>query len=193
MNESQEELCELISRCAVRDQQALQLLYEHVAGYLNSVVFRIVKSDEWANDVLQETFIQIWENAGSYRPHLAKPLTWMTSIARYRAIDKRAKEQRHQNHLVTHDENEGLAYGTEERASPEHTVAYEQQHQQLLDCMKSLKDYVQKSLRLAYLEGYSRDEIANILDANANTVKSWLARGGEKIKRCLESKQEAPL
>jgi len=72
-----EELINLIVRCAIRDQAALKMLFDRISPYLNAIVYRIVKSDDIGKEVLQEAFLQIWSNAHSYRPHLANPLKWM--------------------------------------------------------------------------------------------------------------------
>lgn len=87
------ELLDLLARCRLRDQYALKSLYDQVGAYLNAIAFRIVANDEWANEVLEETFIQIWENAAAYHPNIASPLAWMSGIVRYRALDRMAKEQ----------------------------------------------------------------------------------------------------
>jgi len=77
-----DELIALIGRCALRDQLALKSLYDRVSPFLNGVAYRILGSDDLSNDVLQEAFIQIWNNASSYRVDKAKPMTWMCSIVR---------------------------------------------------------------------------------------------------------------
>src|SRR5688572_11780816 len=95
------ELETLLARCALRDTAAIKVLYDHLGGYFNVIAFRLLKSEDLSNDVLQEAFVQIWQNAGTYRADLATPLTWMTSIVRYRALDRLAKEKRHwQRELV---------------------------------------------------------------------------------------------
>ena len=83
MTSRDDELIALIARCAIRDQTALKDLFDRLGPYLNSVALRIVRSEDASNDVLQGSLIQIWQNASSYRPHLSKPLTWLTSIVRY--------------------------------------------------------------------------------------------------------------
>jgi RNA polymerase sigma-70 factor (ECF subfamily) len=107
--QDQDILVDLIARCALRDQRALKQLYEKVSPYLNRVAYNIMKSDDLANDVLQEAFVQIWHNAGDYRPDKAKPLTWLTSITRYRALDRLAKEQRHADKVSVDAELEAMA------------------------------------------------------------------------------------
>jgi len=183
-----EELITLIARCAIRDQAALKLLFERVAPYLNAVVFRILKSDELAKDVLQEAFLQIWTNAASYRPHLANPLTWMASIARYRALDRLDVEQRLRERFVSSDHD----YLLDEHLSsqnPEQDVSTSQLKFNLHKCLLALSDNIKRSVELAYLYGYSREEIAQKFSTNTNTVKSWLHRGAERLKLCLETNQ----
>lgn len=185
MNERDEELVALIARSALKDEAAFKTLYDRVSAYLNSVALRIVKSPESSNDVLQEAFVQIWQNAASYRPHLAKPLTWMTSIVRYRALDRLDKDKRVSKREVLGDDwLEELAHDR----NPEMDVGERQHFRHLLDCMAALSDRVKQAITLAYVYGYSRDEIAARLEANTSTVKSWLRRGAEKLRHCLKLK-----
>lgn len=180
-----EELINLIARCALRDQAALKQLFERVGPYLNAVAWRILQSRELGNEVLQEAFLQIWNNAASYRPQLAKPLTWMASIARYRALDRLDKEMRI-NHKLDHwqDELNQLPGGAE----PEQTLGASQLSFHLHQCLATLGDKIKRSIELAYLYGYSREQIAEQFATNSNTVKSWLHRGAERLKLCLEAK-----
>lgn len=181
-----DELINLIARCALRDQAALKLLFERVGPYLNAVAWRIVKSTELSNEVLQDAFLQIWNNAGSYRPHLAKPLTWMASITRYRALDRLDKETRSNTNTRAINEEEDFPGGDE----PEHNLGASQLRFHLHQCLATLGDNIKRSIELAYLQGYSREEIAQTLSTNTNTVKSWLHRGAERLRLCLEAKQQ---
>jgi len=183
----QEELLGLLARCALRDRIALQRLYEHTAGYLNAVAFRILRSEDASNDVLQEAFLQIWDKAGSYRADQAKPMTWMASIVRYRALDRLDHEKYHQRHLLDHDVND-LSDELSHDDNPEKQMAATQQQRYLRDCLTQLNQRVAHSINLAYLHGFSREEIAEQLQTNVNTVKSWLHRGAEALRHCLEGK-----
>jgi RNA polymerase sigma-70 factor, ECF subfamily len=181
-----DELINLIARCALRDQAALKRLFERVGPYLNAVAWRILKSHELSNEVLQEAFLQIWNNASSYRPHLAKPLTWMASITRYRALDRLDKEARSNSNTRAINEEEDFPGGDE----PEHSLGASQLRFHLHQCLATLGDNIKRSIELAYLQGYSREEIAQTLSTNTNTVKSWLHRGAERLRLCLETKQQ---
>jgi len=182
----------LISRCALRDQKALEQLYHLVSPYLNKVAFNIVKSEDLSNDVLQEGFIQIWKNAGEYRIDKAKPITWMTSIIRYRALDRLAKEKKHSDKIETNDADEGDhldKYISSDR--PDTSAMKAQDSNLLLECMETLNDRTKESIKLAYLQGFTRDDIATKFNTSTNNVKSWLKRGADRLKTCIQTKMEA--
>lgn len=187
METKDEVLLKLLARCALRDQKALKQLYDQLGPWLNAVAFRIVKSAELSNDVLQEAFVQIWNNAATYRPDKARPLTWICSIVRYRALDRLEKERKHLDRLVDSDDVHALDnYADSQR--PDDLVHADQVNEHLEDCLQNLGDRISTCIKLAYLYGYSREEIAEHYATGVNTVKSWLRRGAEKLKQCLESK-----
>jgi RNA polymerase sigma-70 factor (ECF subfamily) len=186
--QNDDELVNLIARCALRDETALKQIFERVSPYLNAIALRILKSKELSNEVLQEAFLQIWNNASSYRPHLAKPLTWMASITRYRALDQLDKEARRSKLTSPIDEMEDISGGDE----PEHILGVSQLRFHLYQCLTTLGDNIKRSIELAYLYGHTREEIAETFSTNTNTVKSWLHRGAERLKLCLEAKGQNP-
>ncbi len=190
MDISKDELySSLIARCAIRDHKALDELYHSIAPYLNKVAFNIVKSEDISNDVLQEGFIQIWQNAGDYQPDKAKPITWMTSIVRYRALDRLAKEKRRDDVIEACDEVE-VRHPDKHMSNDRPDIAAMQLQDSnfLLECMETLSDRVKESISLAYLQGYSRQELAENFNSSVNTIKSWLKRGAERLKNCIEHK-----
>lgn len=193
MDSKNQALVNLIALCALRDESALRELYEKVSPYLNSVALRVMKTDDLASDVLQESFIQIWTNAGSYRPHLAKPLTWMTSIVRYRAYDRLAKENRYTDRFKGEQDDYIDSRALSMDAGPEEIASAQQAGGAIFICLGELNDSVQQAVKLAYLEGFSREEIAVKMGTNVNTVKSWLRRGAERLKKCLQAVPEGDI
>ena len=179
------ELVNLLARCALREQQALEQLYKRTAAYLNAIAYRIVGSSEGSNEVLQEAFIQIWDNASNYAPSQANAIVWMSSIVRYRAIDKLKIEQRHQRRPAEEEEKD-ILMNTPGNDAPDEHHRQLQLTQTVKSCLDAMNDKFKHSVELAYLYGYSREELAEALDANVNTVKSWLRRGSSRLKECLE-------
>lgn len=200
MQSNDQELIDLLDRCQSKDQRAIKVLYDRLAPYLNGVAFRIVQSDELSNEVLQEAFVQIWQNAESYQPHLSKPLTWITSIVRYRAIDKLQKERRHINKAeqVPQDalldtENESETALAPDYETPDEEYARAQLRGHISQCLDPMNNKLKRCIELAYLMGYSREELAHEFDTKINTVKSWLHRGSERLKQCLQNKNQTDL
>lgn len=189
MHAKDQELVTLLARCALKDQNALSELYHRLAPFLNGVAYRILHSDELSNEALQEAFVQIWQKAGSYREDKAKPLTWMTSIVRYRAIDKLQMEMRHQHRADQEQESRELEQ-LESDIAPEKEYEQQQTQAHIQECLSHMNDKIKTCIELAYLKGYSREELAAQFDTKVNTVKSWLHRGSEKLRQCLSMKQQ---
>ncbi|WP_395338871.1 RNA polymerase sigma factor [Ningiella sp. W23] len=179
-----EKLEDLLARCALKDQVAFAKLYKEVASKLNGIAYRILNSVETSNEVLQEAFVQIWNNAGEYRSDKAEPMTWMASIVRYRAYDRIKFEKRR-------IEGSQFKADLENFDSIESTqtsgVLMCEIDQELDRCLSVLDANQHRSILMAYYLGFSREEISGHFNRPVNTIKSWLRRGTERLKECLGS------
>jgi RNA polymerase sigma-70 factor, ECF subfamily len=184
MNPSDDDLVNLIARCAIDDRAALKELFERLQGYLFATALRLVRREDLAQEVLQETFIQLWQNAARYRIDRAKPLTWITSILRYRALDKLHAEQRQPRSPADESAEEEMLQVAAE-SCPLRDSQHTQLRERLVRCMEGLGESIRQAIELAYWQGLSREEIAGVMQTNANTVKSWLHRGALRLKQCL--------
>lgn len=185
MNIENTDLETLIAQCAIKDQAALKRLYDLTGPYLNRVAWKILRSEESSNDVLQDAFVQIWQNANAYRSDIAKPMTWLSSIVRYRAIDKLSAEQKHSAARDLETEIDDIAaIGSQTYES----VYQFQMNEHFNECLDTLNERGRQCIQLAYLQGYSREELAERFDTNINTVKSWLNRNVKRLKTCLMQK-----
>lgn len=181
----------LLARCALKDQSALRLLYDKTSSYLNAVAYRLLGSADKSDEVLQDAYIQIWQKADTYSSAKAAPLTWMASIVRYRAIDYLRSEKRHQNRVHQEIEEEVLLT-TPAPQNEEGRYELFRLNKQLRACLEEMNETFRKCLELAYLQGYSREELAQELDAKVNTVKSWLRRGSSSLKQCMDQNGGSP-
>ena len=86
-----ERVARLIHRVAQKDRQAFALLYDATAPKLMGTVLRILRDREWANDVIQDSYLKIWQKAGQFQDGKSSPITWLVSIARNGAIDELRK------------------------------------------------------------------------------------------------------
>lgn len=180
--EDKKVLQDCLARCALGDQVAFKRLYGVSSKKLLGVAYRMLKNIDSANEVLQEAFVQIWRNSTEYRPDLAEPMTWMSSIVRYRALDRIKMEGRriegNQLRMDIEDFDETSS------SHNDHSSRIEL-NEQLTICLDSLDASQKKSIMMAYCYGFSRIEISEYFDTSVNTVKSWLRRGSARLQQCL--------
>ena len=176
------ELESLIAQVALRDRQAFQQLYKYTAARLLGILMRLLRERSLAEDALQETFVQVWRNAGSYRAAAGKPMTWLGSIARYRAIDilRQRKQDTHSSPILPGQDN-----NEDELQYLQHFPEHDQGR--LGHCLKALEELHRKAILMCYCEGYSHQELSLALTSPLGTVKSWIRRGIRSLKECMES------
>ncbi|MGI4815261.1 MAG: RNA polymerase sigma factor [Janthinobacterium lividum] len=179
--QSPEALKELLERVAGRDGQALRSLYELTSPKLFALAVRIVSKREWAEEVLQDSFVNVWRFAKDYRPAASAPLTWMSAIVRNRALDF----LRQSNRLETewNDALTELIPSAED--DPLDAELLGQQTKRLAWCVERLEANQRQAIALAYLRDYSHSEVAGSMGVPLGTVKSWVRRGLEKLRSCL--------
>lgn len=178
-----EQLRDLLAACSLNDKRAFAQLYEMTSRKLYGVVLRILDREEWSQDCLQEAYVKIWNNAGSYRPHLAAPMTWMSSIVRNTALDllrKRRKE-------VLQPEPEKLLKDEGTGALPLDNLQNTEDGKRLNDCLEQLKSQQRQVIALAYLKGLTHDELSIQTGTPLGTIKTWIRRGLEQLRWCLET------
>jgi RNA polymerase sigma-70 factor, ECF subfamily len=179
--ELDERLTNLLSRCARREGEALQRLYERVSPILFALLMRMLRRRSLAEEALQDVFVTIWQRAGQYRADRGRPLAWLSSIARYRAIDL-LRHERFAAVLVA-DLPEGASGADEAQPAPPADAA----GMGLLErCLALLTQQQRHCLELAFVGGNSHADIARLLGSPLGTVKSWIRRGLQSLKTCLE-------
>jgi RNA polymerase sigma factor (sigma-70 family) len=180
------ELAALIERVGRRDETALRLLYERASPKLFGLAMRVVRQREWAEDVLQESFLTIWRLAADYRGTLSPPMAWMGLIVRSRALDllRRRTSDRAQ---LTQEFDETMAETFEsDAANPMDTADASEQAWALHQCLSRLEGRQREVLSLAYLRELSHGELAEQLKLPLGTVKTWIRRGLDKLRSCMQ-------
>jgi RNA polymerase sigma-70 factor (ECF subfamily) len=177
------QLAALLAACARRDQAALARLYELTSAKLFGVALRIVRREDWAEDVLQECYLRIWNNAQDYRAGLAAPMTWMTSIVRNRCLDWLRRPK-----FEVPDEDGSVAEATaSDRPGPLAELERSNEAASIARCLKGLDAKQRQAIMLAFYEGLSHAELASHLREPLGTVKTWVRRGLIRLKTCLEA------
>jgi len=176
-----DQLTRLLGRCAMADARALHELYDLVSPVLFACLIRILKRRALAEEVLQDVFVAIWQRAAQFQADRGRPMTWMISIARYRSIDL-LRHERDAPVLVPEIPEHGNPDDEEKSSSAWLPPAglFER-------CIELLSEPQRHCLELAFVDGSSHEEIAQLTGSPLGTVKSWIRRGLQSLKQCLES------
>ncbi|WP_032868319.1 MULTISPECIES: sigma-70 family RNA polymerase sigma factor [unclassified Pseudomonas] len=176
-----DQLRQLLAQCSLGNRQAFETLYRSVSPRLHGVALRFMGRQDLAEEVLQESFVRIWFNASRYEAHLSAPLTWMINITRNLAIDQLRK---HREQPLSDGQQDAMA---DESPSAHEQLDSEREALALNRCLDSLEGMQRQSITVAYFQGLSCSELADHLAAPLGSVKSWIRRGMERLRRCLES------
>jgi RNA polymerase sigma-70 factor (ECF subfamily) len=195
-SERSRELGRLLARTGLGDRAAFATLYERTSAHLLGVVMRIHRDRAQAEDVLQEVYVNVWRAAQSFDAAQSQPLTWLTSIARNRAIDslRRAQSQpqlRSNISTATTDDRdeETDVYDTvaDEAPGPLDLLSRAADARVLHGCMEGLSAAQRQSVALAFFDGLSHAEVADAMRQPLGTVKSWVRRALLALKACLDA------
>ncbi len=186
------ELAQHLSRAALGDRQAFKQLYDATSGHLFAVLLRIQRDRAVAEDLLQEVYVSAWKAAGSFDAQQSQPLTWLTHIARNKAIDSLRRAQAQPRLETVHPENDDDDRPdldqrmADEGPGPAELLERASDARQLSHCMQALSAQQRQSVALAFFDGLSHAEVAEQLREPLGTVKSWVRRALMTLKTCLE-------
>ncbi|MES9991161.1 MAG: sigma-70 family RNA polymerase sigma factor [Candidatus Thiodiazotropha sp.] len=175
-------LRELLSACALNDRKAFAEIYQIASPALYGIVLRILKREAWAEECLQEAFIKVWNNAESYRGHLAAPMTWMTTIARNQALDQLRRYRRE----VLESEGTYIAEEIDTEPLPLDRLTHSEEGSRLKVCLEQLNEKERQVISLAYFRGLTQSELASQIDMPLGTVKTQMRRGLAQLRGCLQ-------
>ena len=168
---------ELVTALRRKDDQAFGYLYDHYSGALYSVIKQIVGDVELGNDVLQETFVNIWRRIEQYDESKGRLFTWMLNIARNAAIDKtRSKGFQQSSKLQPIIDGEGV-YASVKPGVDDYG---------LKKVLLKLKDEQRLLIDLSYFQGYTHEQIAKALDIPLGTVKTRIRSALIQLRSYLQ-------
>ncbi|MBT9598546.1 MAG: sigma-70 family RNA polymerase sigma factor [Vitreoscilla sp.] len=179
-----DELAALLARVALSDRAAFARLYRLTSAHLLGVAWRLVNTRERAEEVLQDAFINVWQQARSYQPAMSAPMTWLINIVRHRAIDtlRSRRSELAQTQALGEAEDDLPADSAWE---PPQLLDASLAKRGIDRCMADLSPPQRQALALAYYRGLAHSEIAESLQAPLGTVKAWVRRGLDRLKGCL--------
>ena len=157
---------ELVRRLKAQDTIAVQALYDMYSGALLGVISRIIPQTEIAEDLLQETFIKIWNSAITYDSNKGRLFTWMMNIARNLSIDKvRSRDFRNSGKNQDIENNVDFIDSQKE-------ITFNADLLGLKDMVTALKPEFNSVLNMVYFKGYTHVEAAEELNLPLGTVKT---------------------
>ncbi|RZL19239.1 MAG: RNA polymerase sigma factor [Pedobacter sp.] len=157
---------DLVAGLTLGDKTAIEQLYKLYSSSLYGIIFRIIKTEEAAQDILQDTFVKIWKNIKTYDPHKGRLFTWMVNIARNLSIDM-VRSKYYRNNF----QNEDIA-DKQQVVEREFNFCI---NPDLLDIKKfvdKLKIDQRSLIHLIYFQGYTQAEAAEELKIPIGTVKT---------------------
>lgn len=189
-----EELAALLAEVARGRHDAFRRLYGLTRLRLFALVLRIQRDRPMAEDVLQEVYVSIWRAAADFDARLARPMTWMGTIARHRAIDslrrRRAEPRWATAAPAGAGDDEPGPDPLDQLESPEEGPLERLQRAgeavAMQRCIGGLSREQQLSVSMAFYQGLSHGEVAEHLGQPLGTVKSWVRRGLLALRTCLE-------
>ena len=179
------ELIALLERVAAQDHTALKALYDGCAPKLFGLALRVVGQREWAEDVVQESFLSIWRSAGDYRDSLSPPMAWLSLIVRSRALDLLRRRKAERSHVTQDIDEEMSDTLVGNSACPLDTAQASEQARALHQCLVQLENRQREVVSLAYLRDLSHSELSEQLKLPLGTVKTWIRRGLDQLRSCM--------
>ena len=173
LTRGKEGLEQLLDYVAQGDMQAFRQLYDMAAGRLMAIALNILRDRQAAEDAVQEAFLRIWRNAARYDPSRGAPMAWMSVIARNSALDLADRRRP----LGTLEAADTLEFAV---------AAVEPPDAKLGQCLKKLPADQARAIVTMYTYGLSHSELAERLTVPLGTAKSWIRRGTQNLKECMD-------
>src|SRR4030095_8136404 len=145
-------LMALLARTALKDQQAFAELYRLTSPHLYAVALRILREAAAAEEARQESFVNVWNHAGSYVAARSQPLTWMTSIVRNRCLDQ--LRRREIETVAIDDEEQGMTLA-DQRPGPIDMLLSSADALAVRSCVERLEPGQKQAIALAFYQGFS--------------------------------------
>ena len=179
-----------MARIQDRESLALEELYDRYSGILKSLIMGVIHNDAEADDLLQEIFMEIWNQAAHYSAQKGKPLGWIVTLTRRRSIDRLRKKQayaRAEERLQNETEQQPDAWV---HNSTEDDIEMSDTRRLILNVLKNLPVAQREAIDLAFYHGMSQREIAAKTGIPLGTIKTRLELGLKKISEALRGMKD---
>ncbi|MEM7249984.1 MAG: sigma-70 family RNA polymerase sigma factor [Pseudomonadota bacterium] len=177
-----EQLVGLLEATARSDVAAFERLYQLTSAKLFGLCRQVINDPAGAEDVLQEAYVQIWRESPRYDARRASAMTWMGTIVRRRAIDEVRKRARGERRLAEWQGTSTEATGADQLES----LIAASASNALMNCLQELGGGQKDAIALAFFRGLSHAELARALEVPLGSIKTWIRRGMDHLRVCLQ-------
>lgn len=174
------ELADLMRRVGRQEQPALRMLYDRTSAKLYGICLRVLGHESEALDALQEVYVTVWRKASRFDAAKASAITWLSVLARNKAIDL-ARARR-----AAPDDLDSAADVPDGSLSAFDVLEQAQDSSRLAGCLDELDERARTMIRSAFFDGASYPELAEREGVPLPTMKSWIRRGLLRLRGCLE-------
>lgn len=186
-SDTQAALVAALRAAADGERSALRKIFDCTSAKLMGICLRILKDREEAEDALQDTYVSVWQRAASFDPAKASPITWLATIARNRAIDRLRTRRRRQDPAYDVEALNAADDAADDAPDPFAEAAAAQESVQLQGCLAELESRTQRVIRAAFFDGLAYSQLAERAGVSLGTMKSWIRRGLQQLRKCLAS------
>lgn len=171
---------QLLSRIGRGDEQAFAALYDLLGASVYGLARRVVRDPARAEEIAQEVFIQVWQSAARFDSGRGSAKGWVLTLAHRRAVDAVRHDQ-----AATNRENRYDWSGGPDFDEVEETVSTTLEHEQVRRCLGGLTELQREAVNLAYYNGHTYAEVAQVLDTNPATIKTRIRDGLVRLRDCM--------
>ncbi len=174
------DLSELLIQVARGDESSFAKLYDALGPAVYGLARRVIRDPARAEEVAQEVFLQVWQTAARFDPERGRAKSWVMTLAHRRAVDAVRHDQAATDRDRAYDWSSGPDYD-----EVNETVTIRLEHEQVRRCMEGLTELQREAINLAYYQGYTYTQCAEVLDANTSTIKTRMRDGLVRLRDCM--------
>jgi RNA polymerase sigma-70 factor, ECF subfamily len=178
--EADDALESLLVRCGAGDRVAFRQLYDLKSGRLYGLALRLTRQPQLAADAVHDTLLQVWQRSARFDPSRGAAEAWLFTLLRYRTIDVLRRYHREDHAAEPPDVADKDPDALALLSASEDGAA-------LHRCLEALEATQRRAVTLAFLDGLSHSELATRLQVPLGTIKSWVRRALQSLRRCLET------
>jgi RNA polymerase sigma-70 factor (ECF subfamily) len=174
------QLAKLLEAVSRGDRSGFAALYRRTSAKLYGICLRLLGSEAEAQDVLQEVYVTVWQKAGQFDSARASPITWLAVLTRNKAIDRLRRRP------IASEGIEAAAEIEDDSPSAFDLVGGAEDAARLGHCLGELEEHARTMIRAAFLDGATYPELAEREGVPLGTMKSWIRRGLQRLRGCLD-------